>query len=117
MNEELSAIIKEKYLRVSREHPSAEIVDGKAPKPDLNQARTELAKVIGKFAEQFLAKKYGPLIGTVAESTAATYLQKFEENVIIMIGLGLVLRLIAFIAMAKISNPKRPVIKEISKGL
>lgn len=41
----------------------------------------------------------------------------FEENVIIMIGLGLVLRLIAFIAMAKISNPKRPVIKEISKGL
>ena len=81
MNEELSAIIKEKYLRVSREHPSAEIVDGKAPKPDLNQARTELAKVIGKFAEQFLAKKYSPLIGTVAESSAATYLQKFEENV------------------------------------
>lgn len=32
-----------------------------------------------------------------------------------MIVLGLALRLIAFIAMAKISNPKRPVIKQISK--
>lgn len=30
-----------------------------------------------------------------------------------MIGLGLVLRVIAFIAMTKISNPKRPVIKEV----
>lgn len=34
-----------------------------------------------------------------------------------MIGLGLALRLVAFVAMAKISNPKRPTIKEISKDL
>jgi hypothetical protein len=32
-----------------------------------------------------------------------------------MIGLGLILRIIAFIAMALISNPKRPTINLISK--
>lgn len=80
MSDDLSAIIQEKFLRVSREHPAIEIIADAPPKPDLNQARTELSKVIGKFAEQFLAKRYGPLIGTVAESTTATYLQKFEES-------------------------------------
>lgn len=80
MSDDLSAIIQEKFFRVGREHPAIEIIEGITPKPDLNQAREELAKVIGKIAEQFLAKRYGPLIGTVAQSTAATYLKKFEEN-------------------------------------
>lgn len=37
----------------------------------------------------------------------------FEDNILIMIGLGLALRVIAFIAMALISNPKRPTINPI----
>ena len=52
MSDDLSAIIQEKFLRVGREHPAIEIIEGITPKPDLNQAREELAKVIGKIAEQ-----------------------------------------------------------------
>jgi hypothetical protein len=79
-NENLSARIQENYLRARREQPTAGISDAKAPEPTLDEARADLAKAIGKIADQFLAKRYGPLIGTIAETTTNATLQQFESN-------------------------------------
>lgn len=79
-DEKLSARIQENYLRAGREQPALGISDAKAPEPTLDEARADLAKAIGKIADQFLAKRYGPLIGTIAETTANSTLQQFERN-------------------------------------
>lgn len=59
--------------------------------------------------------KYGYQAGmTSIKNVQESYTpDSFEENVLIMIGLGLLLRVIGLIAMAKVSNPKRPIINPI----
>jgi hypothetical protein len=78
--ENLSGRIQENYLRARREQPSSAIANTKAPEPTLEEARADLAKAVGKIADQFLAKRYGPLIGTIAETTTIATLQQFEAN-------------------------------------
>ncbi len=78
--ENLSGRIQENYLRARREQPNASIANTKAPEPTLDEARADLAKAVGKLADQFLAKRYGPLIGTIAETTTIATLQQFESN-------------------------------------
>lgn len=60
--------------------------------------------------------KYGYQSGmTAIDNVQEKYTPNdFEENIFIMIGLGLILRVIAFVAMAKVSNPKRPKIHPIN---
>ena len=79
-DEKLSARIQENYLRAGREQPALGIFDAKAPEPTLDEARADLAKAIGKIADQLLSKRYGPLIGTIAETTTTATLQQFEAN-------------------------------------
>jgi hypothetical protein len=79
-DENLSGRIQENYLRARREQPSSAIANTKAPEPTLEEARADLAKAVGKIADQFLAKRYGPLIGTIAETTTIATLQQFEAN-------------------------------------
>ena len=76
----LSGRIQENYLRARREQPSAAIANTKAPSPTLEEARADLATAVGKIADQFLAKRYGPLIGTIAETTTIATLQQLEAN-------------------------------------
>jgi ATP-binding cassette, subfamily G (WHITE), eye pigment precursor transporter len=54
--------------------------------------------------------KYGYQAGMIAlKQTFDPYSPNtFELNIIILIGLGFILRLIACLVMMKISNPKRP---------
>lgn len=80
LDEKLSGRIQENYLRARREQPAAGISDAKAPEPTLDEARSDLSKAIGKIADQLLAKRYGPLIGTIAETTSNATLQQFEAN-------------------------------------
>ena len=79
-DEKLSGRIQENYLRARREQPKSAIANTKAPEPTLDEARADLAKAIGKLADQFLAKRYGPLTGTIAETTTNATLQQFESN-------------------------------------
>jgi hypothetical protein len=79
-DENLSGRIQENYLRARREQPSAAIANTKALEPTLEEARADLAKAVGKIADQFLAKRYGPLIGTITETTTIATLQQFEAN-------------------------------------
>lgn len=50
------------------------------PEPTLDEARGELASVIGQLAHTIFSKKYGPLVGTVTKTTAETVLKSAEEN-------------------------------------
>ena len=80
LDEKLSGRIQENYLRARRERPADGISNAKAPEPTLDEARSDLAKAVGKIADQLLSKRYGPLIGTIAETTTNAMLQQFEAR-------------------------------------
>ncbi|MDA2993188.1 MAG: hypothetical protein O3B10_03425 [Actinomycetota bacterium] len=50
------------------------------PEPTLDEARGELASVLGQLAHTIFSNKYGPLVGTVTKTTAETVLKSAEEN-------------------------------------
>ena len=47
----------------------------------LDEAREELAQSISRIAHSVFSKKYGPLVGTVTESTVIAVLKDVENNV------------------------------------
>lgn len=47
----------------------------------LDEARNELAQSISRIAHSLFSKKYGPLVGTVTESTVVAVLKDVENNV------------------------------------
>ncbi len=47
----------------------------------LDEAREELAQSISRIAHALFSKKYGPLVGTVTESTVVAVLKDVENNV------------------------------------
>ena len=47
----------------------------------LDEARQELAQSISRITHSLFAKKYGPLVGTVTESTVVAVLKDIENNV------------------------------------
>jgi len=47
----------------------------------LDEARQELAQSISRITHSLFAKKYGPLVGTVTESTIVAVLKDIENNV------------------------------------
>lgn len=47
----------------------------------LDEARQELAQSISRIAHLLFSKKYGPLVGTVIESTVVAVLKGVENNV------------------------------------
>jgi hypothetical protein len=47
----------------------------------LDEARQELAQSISRITHSLFSKKYGPLVGTVTESTVVAVLKDVENNV------------------------------------
>lgn len=50
------------------------------PEPTLDDLRSDLTKALGDFANQNFADRYGPLVGSVVESTAEQILRDLEIN-------------------------------------
>lgn len=50
------------------------------PEPTLDEARSELADVIGQISHTIFSKKYGPLVGNITKTTAETILKSAEDN-------------------------------------
>lgn len=62
------------FLRAEREFSQP------APEPTLDDLRSDLARAIGDFANQNFADRYGPLVGSVVETTAEQILRDLESN-------------------------------------
>ncbi len=76
----LSARAQENYLRAKRERPSFGLLSEKKAEPTLDEAREELAQSISRLAHSLFADRFGPLVGTITETTVTASLKEFEEH-------------------------------------
>lgn len=74
----LSASAQEAYARAKQERPSQGLWSDKAAEPTLEEARADLARAIAKISHKLFADRFGPLVGTVTETTVNATLANFE---------------------------------------
>ena len=70
----------ELFNRIRNERPLTASGVSQPIEPTLDEARADLAKAISKIAHSALSKKYGPVAGTIAETTAVSVLKDLESN-------------------------------------
>ena len=68
------------FNRIRNEPPLTASGVSQPIEPSLEEARADLARGISKIAHSALSKKYGPLVGTIAETTAVSVLKDLESN-------------------------------------
>lgn len=66
--------VREAFIRAEREFAH------EATDPTLDDLRSDLARALGDFANQNFAHRYGPLVGSVVETTAEQMLRDLESN-------------------------------------
>jgi hypothetical protein len=72
----------ELYSRMKAERPiSLDFSqEPKKPEPTLDEARDDLAKSVSEIAHVLFAKKFGPLVGSVTQTTVSAVLKDLEKN-------------------------------------
>ncbi len=75
-----SATTQESFNRAKRERPSIGLLSDKEPEPTLDEAREDLAKSISRMAHTLFADRFGPLVGTITETTITASLKSFETT-------------------------------------
>ena len=73
--------IRDGILRTSRENTAEGLTSDAAPEPTLDEARADLARAVAGIAQKLLADRFGPLTGTITETTIVAGLKNFEEQV------------------------------------
>lgn len=70
------------YSRIKAERPiSLDFSqEPKKPEPTLDEARDDLAKSVGEIAHALFAKRFGPLVGTVTQTTVNAVLKDLEKS-------------------------------------
>ena len=70
------------YSRMKAERPiSLDFSqEPKKPEPTLDEARDDLAKSVGEVAHALFAKRFGPLVGSVTQTTVNAVLKDLEKN-------------------------------------
>ncbi|CAB4579561.1 unannotated protein [freshwater metagenome] len=71
----------ELFNRIRNEPPLTTSGVSQPIEPSLDEARADLARAISKIAHSALSTKYGPLVGTIAETTAISVLKDLESNI------------------------------------
>jgi hypothetical protein len=77
----LQDAIREGILRTGRESTAEGLQSDAAPEPTLDEARADLARAVSGIAQKVLADRFGPLTGTITETTVIAGLKNFEEQV------------------------------------
>jgi len=77
----LQDAIRDGILRTGRESTVEGLTSDAAPEPTLDEARADLARAVAGIAQKVLADRFGPLTGTITETTILAGLKNFEEKV------------------------------------
>ncbi|MCX6446353.1 MAG: hypothetical protein NTZ66_05800 [Actinobacteria bacterium] len=82
MDESSATNFDELYSRMKAERPiSLDFSqEPKKPEPTLDEARDDLAKSVSEIAHALFAKKFGPLVGSVTQTTVNAVLKDLEKN-------------------------------------
>ena len=77
-----SATAQESFLRAKREVTSRGLLTDKPQDPTLDQARDDLAKAISRITHELFADRFGPLVGTITETSVTATLKSFENSLV-----------------------------------
>jgi len=82
MDESRASTSDELYSRMKAERPiSLDFSEApKKPEPTLDEARDDLAKSVSEVAHALFAKRFGPLVGSVTQTTVNAVLKDLEQN-------------------------------------
>jgi len=82
MDESSTTNFEELYSRMKAERPiSLDFSkEPQKPEPTLDEAREDLAKSVSEIAHALFAKRFGPLVGTVTQTTVSAVLKDLEKN-------------------------------------
>ncbi|CAB4749830.1 unannotated protein [freshwater metagenome] len=82
MEESSATNFDELYSRMKAERPiSLDFSEApKKPEPTLDEAREDLAKSVSEVAHALFAKQFGPLVGSVTQTTVNAVLKDLEKN-------------------------------------
>ena len=82
MEESAATNFDELYSRMKAERPiSLDFSEApKKPEPTLDEAREDLAKSVSEIAHALFAKRFGPLVGSVTQTTINAVLKDLENN-------------------------------------
>ena len=82
MEESGATNFDELYSRMKAERPiSLDFSqEPKKPEPTLDEAREDLAKSVSEITHALFAKKFGPLVGSVTQTTVNAVLKDLEKN-------------------------------------
>jgi len=82
MNESSATNFDELYSRIKAERPiSLDFSqEPKKPEPTLDEARDDLAKSVSETAHALFAKRFGPLVGSVTQTTVNAVLKDLEKS-------------------------------------
>jgi len=78
--------ITESYGRAGRDNPLSGITCNSRPEPTLEEARSELAKAIGKVAKSVFQDFYGPVFTVLTEQAIEQQLREFEMTISTKVG-------------------------------
>ena len=82
MDESSATNFDELYSRIKAERPiSLDFSqEPKKPEPTLDEARDDLAKSVSEIAHALFAKRFGPLVGSVTQTTVNAVLKDLEKS-------------------------------------
>ena len=82
MDESRASTFDELYSRMKAERPiSLDFSEApKKPEPTLDEAREDLAKSVSEVAHALFAKRFGPLVGSVTQTTVNAVLKDLEKS-------------------------------------
>ena len=82
MDESNSKNFEDLYSRMKAERPiSLDFSEApKKPEPTLDEAREDLAKSVSEIAHVLFAKRFGPLVGSVTQTTVNAVLKDLEKS-------------------------------------
>ena len=82
MEDSSATNFEELYSRMKAEPPiSLDFSEApKKPEPTLDEARDDLAKSVSEIAHALFAKRFGPLVGSVTQTTVNAVLKDLEKN-------------------------------------
>lgn len=79
-NKKRTGLLQEALLRARREQVLPGLLEAKTPEPTLDEARADLAAAISRITHSLLADRFGPLVGTITETSVTAGLKTFEEQ-------------------------------------
>ncbi|MEI6648621.1 MAG: hypothetical protein WCO08_03150 [Actinomycetes bacterium] len=77
----LSAKVQQALERARAEQPAQGLLRDGAPESTLEEARADLAREVSRVAHNIFSSRFGPLVGTITQTSIEAGLKNFESSI------------------------------------